>query len=299
MITNITDQLNLSGIYKITYDNGKIYVGQATNIRARAWEHNSKNKYPCDKALKMHSATIEILEEIKDFSDLEVKENYWINYFNATNRDIGYNILTEGNASGKRGIDNCNASFTQEQLDEIVDLLINHTELSYIEIANKFNVVQDTIYKISKGLTYHNPQLIYPLRENNHDFAKKNGIEDYFDSVDTLLSLKEDLLYRWDLNIDTDLCKKYQIPLRIIRDINQGRKFQEYGEYSYPIREFNRTRNTKGLTQQDIIYILEQLKNTNLSMTKIGELYGLHRSSIARINKGETYPIKNYIYPAR
>lgn len=298
MITNITNQLNLSGIYKITYDNGKIYIGQATNIRARAWEHNSKSKYPCDKALKLHSATIEILEEIKDFSELEIRENYWINHFNATNKEIGYNILTEGNASGKRGTKNCNASFTQKQLDEIVDLLINHTELSYIEIANKFNVVQDTIYRISKGLTYHNPKLTYPLRDNNHDFAR-NDYSDYFNSLEELIALKEDLLYRWDLNIDTDLCQKYKIPLKIIRDINQGRKFQEYGEYSYPIREFNRTRNTKKLKQQDILFILEQLKDTNLSMTKIGEPYGLHRSSIARINKGETYPIKNYIYPAR
>lgn len=299
MITNITNKLNLSGIYKITYDNGKIYIGQATNIRARAWEHNSKNRYPCDKALKAHSASIDILEEVKDFSELEVKENYWINYFNATNRDVGYNILIEGNASGKRGVDNCNASFTKEQVDEIIDLLINHTELSYIDIADKYNVVQDTIYRISKGLSYYNPQLTYPLRNNNHDFAKKDSIEDYFDSIDTLLALKEDLLYRWDLNIDTDLCEKYQIPLRTMRAINQGRKFQEYGSYSYPIRELNRTRNTKGLKQKDIINILEQLKNTNLSMTKIGEAYGLHRSAISRINKGETYPIKNYIYPAR
>ena len=29
MITNITEKLKVCGVYKITYDNGKIYIGQA------------------------------------------------------------------------------------------------------------------------------------------------------------------------------------------------------------------------------------------------------------------------------
>ena len=52
MINNIDNKLNICGIYKINYDNGKIYIGQARSIYTRALEHNSKNKYPCDKALK-------------------------------------------------------------------------------------------------------------------------------------------------------------------------------------------------------------------------------------------------------
>ena len=56
MINNIDNKLNICGIYKINYDNGKIYIGQARSIYARALEHNSKNKYPCDKALKKHNA---------------------------------------------------------------------------------------------------------------------------------------------------------------------------------------------------------------------------------------------------
>ena len=60
MITNISDKLKVCGIYKINYDNGKIYIGQALSIWSRANEHNSKNIQPCDKALKKHQATIEI-----------------------------------------------------------------------------------------------------------------------------------------------------------------------------------------------------------------------------------------------
>ena len=101
MITNINDDLKVCGIYKINYDNGKIYIGQALSIWSRANEHNSKNIQICDRALKMHSATIEILEIVSDVLQLDEIESKWINYYNATDKNIGYNILKNGNASGK------------------------------------------------------------------------------------------------------------------------------------------------------------------------------------------------------
>ena len=61
MITNIDENLKVCGIYKLNYDNGKIYIGQALSIYSRAIEHNSKNIQICDQALKKHQASIEIL----------------------------------------------------------------------------------------------------------------------------------------------------------------------------------------------------------------------------------------------
>ena len=110
------------------------------SIWARAHEHNSKNTYPCDKALKKHSAIIEVLEKVDDILLLEEIETKWIKYYNATDKNIGYNILEKGNASGKSGVENCNAAFSQEQLNQIIDLLLNRTDLSYIDIANMYNV---------------------------------------------------------------------------------------------------------------------------------------------------------------
>ena len=149
MITNIDNNLKVCGIYKINYDNGKIYIGQALSIWSRANEHNSKNIQICDKALKSHSATIEILEIVSDILQLDEIENKWIDYYNATDRNVGYNILKNGNASGKRGVDNCNAAFNQSQINNIVDLLMNNTKLSYKDIANLYSVSQDTILNIS------------------------------------------------------------------------------------------------------------------------------------------------------
>lgn len=298
MITNINNNLKVCGIYKINYDNGKIYIGQALSIWSRANEHNSKNIQVCDKALKLHSATIEILEIVSDILQLDEIEDKWINYYNATDRNIGYNILKNGNVSGKRGIDNCNAAFNQSQIDEIVDLLINNTKLSYKDIAKQYGVSQDTILNISQGYTYFNSNLSYPLRKNNHDSNKKDNILDYFNNEKELLKLKDDLYYRWDLEIENDLTSKYNIPLKVLRKINQGEIFQDIGNYQYPIRNKN-IRNNHNFTIDNVLNILADLRNTSQSMTDIGIKYNIHRNTVSKINKGETYIIKNYDYPAR
>ena len=298
MITNIDENLKVCGIYKLNYDNGKIYIGQALSIYSRAIEHNSKNIQICDWALKKHQASIEVLEIVNDILQLDNVENKWINYYNATDKNIGYNILNQGNASGKRGTENCNASFNKDQLNEIVNLLINETKLSYKDIANLYSVDQTTILRISQGYSYFNPNLNYPLRKNNHDAMKKDSIVDYFQNEEELLQLKDDLLYRWDLEIENDLAKQYNIPIKIIRSINQGHLFENIGDYKYPIRNKN-IRNNQNFTIDDVLNILSDLRNTTKSMSDIGNEYNIHRNTVSKINKGEAYIIKNYEYPAR
>lgn len=298
MIINIDETLKVCGIYKLNYDNGKIYIGQALSIYSRALEHNSKNIQICDQALKKHQASIEILEIVNDILQLDNIESKWINYYNATDKNIGYNILNQGNASGKRGAENCNASFNKDQLNEIINLLINETKLSYKDIANLYNVDQATILRISQGYSYFNPNLDYPLRKNNHDAMRKDSIVDYFQDERELLQLKDDLLYRWDLEIENDLAKQYNIPIRIIRSINQGHLFENIGNYKYPIRNKN-IRNNQNFTIDDVLNILSDLRNTTKSMSDIGNKYNIHRNTVSKINKGEAYIIKNYDYPAR
>ena len=127
---------------------------------------------------------------------------------------------------------------------------------------------------------------------------KKNSIVDYFQNETELLQLKDDLLYRWDLEIENDLAKQYSIPLRVIRSINQGYLFENIGNYKYPIRNKN-IRNNQHFTIDDVLNILSDLRNTTTSMSDIGKKYHIHRNTVSKINKGEAYIIKNYDYPAR
>ena len=154
-----------------------------------------------------------------------------------------------------------------------------------------------TIFNISNGYRYFNSNLTYPLRGNNHDSIKKT-LEDYFENEEELIALKEDLLYRQDLSVEEDIPKKYNIPLKIVREINLGEKFKEIGNFKYPIRKKN-IRNNKNFSIDDIYNILSDLQNTKKSMDIIGQQYGIHRNLVSKINKGQAYVVKNFSYPAR
>lgn len=91
-----------SAIYKIkNIVNGKIYIGSAVDTEKR-WgihkhylrncKHHSKhlqhayNKYGFDKFV------FEIVEEVSDPSSLIIREQYYIDFYKATDRKFGYNI---------------------------------------------------------------------------------------------------------------------------------------------------------------------------------------------------------------
>lgn len=55
---------------------------------------------------------------------------------------------------------------TEEQLKEIVRCL-SETHMSYQQLADKYNVSRGAIYHINKGLTFHDDNLVYPIRRND------------------------------------------------------------------------------------------------------------------------------------
>ena len=120
----------ISGIYKISFPNGKIYIGRAKNIKYRIWEHFSKkDNTPCQKALwhyykSYEQISIEILEEVYpyNYETICFLEKKWIKQYNAKNKEIGYN-LTDGGDGGATGVDNSASKFTSDDLNNIIDLL--------------------------------------------------------------------------------------------------------------------------------------------------------------------------------
>lgn len=85
-------------IYKTTNTfNGKIYIGQhrADKFNPEYFGSgviitNIINKYGTD------SFICEVLEECNSEQELNDKEIYWIEYFNATDKNIGYNLMSGG-----------------------------------------------------------------------------------------------------------------------------------------------------------------------------------------------------------
>ena len=101
-------------IYKITNQmNGLVYIGQTVQSLKRRWKshkshlqcqshHNELlqrvyNKYGFDVF------SIDILE-LCNIDKLDDRERYWIDYYDSTNREKGYNFESGGNDNRKDSI---------------------------------------------------------------------------------------------------------------------------------------------------------------------------------------------------
>lgn len=90
------------GIYSITnINNKKRYIGSSRNIDARWRVHKSRlrlNKHHSDhlqKSFNIDSSIFifEVLEFIDDISQLEIREQHWIDFYKSYKSDFGYNAV--------------------------------------------------------------------------------------------------------------------------------------------------------------------------------------------------------------
>lgn len=89
-------------IYKYTSPSGKIYIGKTKNtLEERAKDEEGSGYKGCTRfyaAIQKYgfcNFKREIIEEC-DNKILNDKEQYWIAYYNSTDQNIGYNILSGG-----------------------------------------------------------------------------------------------------------------------------------------------------------------------------------------------------------
>jgi group I intron endonuclease len=93
---------NKSGIYKIiNVKNNKIYVGSAVNLRRRKNGHLMKLRKNEHKNIYLQNSfnkygeenfKFEVIEYVDDKNNLIKREQYWIDFLNVCDKNIGYNI---------------------------------------------------------------------------------------------------------------------------------------------------------------------------------------------------------------
>lgn len=173
----------LSGIYKITFPNGKIYIGLSNNIRKRIWKHNHddyKLHRIVGNAIHLYGniTEFEVLEEIspQDRDLMNEREKYWIEYYDSFNN--GFNLTLGGDGGNTiagyteeelqkykekkrqihqktslKGEDAPKSKLTKVEVEEIIQRMLNG-EFS-IDIANDYNVNYATVHDIRAHNTWN------------------------------------------------------------------------------------------------------------------------------------------------
>lgn len=233
---------NLSGIYKINFPNGKIYIGKSNDIKRRMKEHLYDNRTTVDRAIKKYGLKeFELLEEIEPNNNelMQSKEKYWIEYFNSNNKKIGYN-QTSGGDGASPGTDNISARFNQQEIEEIYNLLLYKKEIFIYQIAEMYNVFPSIISGINTGKHYYNPSFTYPLRESTRfkkgSTANKKGVNSNnskFNEND--INEVYDLLLNSNMSFE-QIAKKKKVCYATISKINRGLSYYRE-DFSYPLRQ--------------------------------------------------------------
>lgn len=181
----------------------------------------------------------------------------------------------------------------------------------YIEILEQFDVENRELlqerekYWINKFNTYHYG---YNLTEGGDGAPCGTANSSAKLNQETLDELIKELI---DNKIYIkDLSKKYGISARAISDINQGKSYFNK-DLSYPLRPDTRftSEKMKKITgiekgssmfnQEQLNQIIEDLKNSKLTIKEISKKFNCCENTITKINNGNHYCQDNIDYPIR
>ena len=157
----------MTGIYKITNKiDGKIYIGRAKNIKDRWKAHRNnpfnplsreyyKSLYKAIREYGLENFSFEVVEECKE-EELNDKEAYYINFYNANDPAIGYN-RTNGYDQpqyGLSGEDHPNHKVTEQDVYYIRDCYNDHRDKDEVYEEYKDIINFTGFHKIWHGYTW-------------------------------------------------------------------------------------------------------------------------------------------------
>lgn len=292
----------MADIYRIINKiNGKRYIGYTSKdykirfrqhiINARYVHKNKKNKKTIlNKAIYKYGEENFMVEKIMDVCDKcwKTVEQLCIEYENTTNIDNGYNMTKGGDLPPKTyGQFNVQSHLSDVDYKNIILDLKNY-EYDITDIANKYNVHCDTVYRINGGKIRHDSNMSYPIRDMSKNENKANVIVS--------------LLVNYDLNYE-EISILVNCKRTTVMEINNGHtQLKVTKNLKFPIREHVENEWNKIHIDKRLIYklkyetfikeggcleIIEFLINSNLNLSQISRIFKVDPSKISRINSGD------------
>ena len=292
-----------SGVYKINFPNGKVYIGISNNMYRRMLEHNTdfRNNLPIEHAIQKYGQIneFEILELIspQDRKLMREREKYWINYFHSNDKEFGYNV-SEGGDGADSGSLNHEAKFTEEEILSIYDELQNNLEISLQDLAAKYGIHISTLSAINNGKTYYHSTIAYPLRDPKNCKKIVSGLNsgNSYLTNEILNNIYDDLINRQDISMKK-IAETYKVSSSIVQNINIGKTYYN-SQYTYPLRKPKT--GSKKLSVEQVNEIIRLIKNDKKkSLAQIARDLQISSKTVSAINCGTIYKQENETYPIR
>lgn len=289
------------GIYKIeNLINGKVYIGQSINISKRWSVHkfhgthttNNSHLYLSMRHYGINNFSFEVIEYCP-IESLNEREQYWIQFYNSTDREKGYNIRAGGNQGG-----------AYYDYSPIYQEWLKGTLCK--DIAKKFNCSNDAVtnalrfYGVSSYNTYsqaqnQNKKKIVALTEDYKPLKIFDGAKDACrflrlkeKEADNLLSMiRKGWMfegYRWEI------LNEFNTPsIEISEEEFLAQKKAKQKEYTTQekIEQSYKMRTVERPSREELKYLIR-----NLPFTKIGKMYGVSDNSVRKWCDFENLPRK-------
>ena len=217
-----------------------MYIGQSIDPTQRWKAHKSHartgygiGQYPLYDAIRTYGEENFEFQIIGWFDDYNEKEKYYIKYYNTLVPD-GYNLMEGGEEPPHRyGEEHPNSVYSQELIDNIIDDLLSH-KYTQKEIQKKYNVKQQLITSINRGVTHRRSGLEYPIIKTSKYHIDDNTFEEIV------------YLLKYSTCTCAEIALYYGFDTSAIKAINTGRNHHK-DNINYPIRNFRGKSNSQSV----------------------------------------------------
>lgn len=315
----------MMGIYYIKNTiNNKIYVGQSINIERRLYVHMyllNKNQH-CNTFLQMawneykeENFTQGILEEVKEYEELNEREKYYVKKFSSNDYHFGYN-LTEGGEGKVRNMQTIekikissrgkNTTLTEDTVRQIK--MAMWCGIDRGEISKMYSVSPKVLTAISQGKNFY-----YILSYLNEDLSRakekmlesrNNYILEVFDKEKSIVktciktgyttSIVEKCVYKHRDSVKKRKEKYQNLYDQALELYAQGLSKTEIASrlkigYNTVYRYVNGINNPynelpfKKITEKSKIEIADLYFNQHIEIYKIAQKYGVTRNTIEAV----------------
>lgn len=177
--------------------------------------------------------------------------------------------------------------WSKEKCKQLVYALKYELDKTMEDIAQEYQIDKSQLSEFNNGKTHFMDWVTYPIRISKEVKVDSVVNDIIYDLINTSITQKE-------------IAKKYNVSAMTVSNINTGTRHKQ-DELDYPLRKGGKNGGFTCLSPDIVQAIREELKNTKLSMNKIGEKYEVPSRTVAGINNGsiKKYRDENIKYPIR